>query len=256
MTRFDGDRGPLGPPPIAFRFPDRRGGFRTFRRVLPFVVVIGTLIVLYVLANINQRTRPTVLSGSLDYWLLILGLSGFFIMGGGVVVSLFDGGFARLLFGSSLKAIAISFAQNDRLITFLCVVYLLLLFGLIVYGYRVRRRTTAIYNASPELLAEPLAELLGCGPEAFLLSAPIADKESSGKVMLEESHLFRNVGLTWIGMSHQRQSRIESELAKRLDKVEVRSNPIAGLLLNIASGIGLVMFAWIAFIFAVFLRII
>ena len=61
MTRFDGDRGPLGPPPIAFRFPDRRGGFRTFRRVLPFVVVIGTLIVLYVLANIGKNLYADLL---------------------------------------------------------------------------------------------------------------------------------------------------------------------------------------------------
>lgn len=61
MTRFDGDRGPLGPPPIAFRFPDHRGGFRAFSRALPFIVIIGTLIVLYVLANIGKNLYADLL---------------------------------------------------------------------------------------------------------------------------------------------------------------------------------------------------
>ncbi len=61
MTRFDGDRGPLGPPPIAFRFPDRRDGFRTFRRALPFIVIAVTLIVLYVLANIGKNLYADLL---------------------------------------------------------------------------------------------------------------------------------------------------------------------------------------------------
>ena len=54
MTRFEGDRGPLGPPPVAFRFPDRRGGFKQLGRALPFIIVGVLLIVLYVVANIGK----------------------------------------------------------------------------------------------------------------------------------------------------------------------------------------------------------
>jgi hypothetical protein len=54
VTRFDGDRGPLGPPPIAFRIPDRPAGFRRYSRVLPFIAVAAVLIILYVIANIGK----------------------------------------------------------------------------------------------------------------------------------------------------------------------------------------------------------
>ena len=54
VTRFDGDRGPLGPPPIAFRFPNRRDGFRRAGRALPIVIIIAVLILLYVVANIGK----------------------------------------------------------------------------------------------------------------------------------------------------------------------------------------------------------
>ena len=54
VTHFDGDRGPLGPPPTAFRFPERRAGFRRFGRALPFIAVAAALIVLYVIASIGK----------------------------------------------------------------------------------------------------------------------------------------------------------------------------------------------------------
>ncbi len=54
MTRFDGDRGPLGPPPINFRFPERSGGLRRFGRWLPLAGIIAGLLVLYIVASIGK----------------------------------------------------------------------------------------------------------------------------------------------------------------------------------------------------------
>lgn len=54
MTRFDGDRGPLGPPPVAFNFRDRRGGLQRFGSALPFIIIGATLIVLFVIASIAK----------------------------------------------------------------------------------------------------------------------------------------------------------------------------------------------------------
>ena len=55
MTRFDGDdRGPLGPPPIAFRFPEGRGRIPRIGRALPFIIFGAVLITLFVIANIGK----------------------------------------------------------------------------------------------------------------------------------------------------------------------------------------------------------
>ncbi|MBI5287696.1 MAG: UPF0182 family protein [Chloroflexi bacterium] len=54
MTRCDGDHGPLGPPPTAFRFPERGRGFRRFGRALPFVSILAVLVVLFAIANIGK----------------------------------------------------------------------------------------------------------------------------------------------------------------------------------------------------------
>jgi uncharacterized membrane protein (UPF0182 family) len=54
VTHFDGERGPLGPPPIAFRLPERPDGFGRYSRALPFIAVAATLIILYVIANMGK----------------------------------------------------------------------------------------------------------------------------------------------------------------------------------------------------------
>lgn len=90
MTHFDGERGPLGPPPIAFRIPERAGGFRRYGRALPFIAVAATLIILYVIANIGKDLYADLLwFDSVGYrsvyttrlttrvWLFFAGAGGF-----------------------------------------------------------------------------------------------------------------------------------------------------------------------------------
>jgi hypothetical protein len=61
VTHFDGDHGPLGPPPTAFRLPDRPGGFRRFGRALPFIAAAAALIILFVVASIGKDLYADVL---------------------------------------------------------------------------------------------------------------------------------------------------------------------------------------------------
>ena len=53
MTRYDRDHGPLGPPPVTFRFP-RGGRFRRFSGWWRLGVAIAALIILYILADIGK----------------------------------------------------------------------------------------------------------------------------------------------------------------------------------------------------------
>ena len=52
MTWPEGERGPLGPPPTAFRF--RRRGIPRFGRALPFIVAAAVLIILFVVASVAK----------------------------------------------------------------------------------------------------------------------------------------------------------------------------------------------------------
>jgi len=54
VTRFDGNHGPLGPPPTAFRFPESGRRFNRFGRALPFVTIAAVLVVLYAIANVGK----------------------------------------------------------------------------------------------------------------------------------------------------------------------------------------------------------
>ena len=201
---------------------------------------------LFAMATINYRTRPTVVSGVVDFWLLILGISGFLILGGAVFVSFFDGSFAGMNFRSSPRAMAYSFILNDRLVTAMGIFYLLLLVALFAFGHRTRRRTTAVYNATRELIAMPLGEVLDCPADAIRRGSTISltgeGISSTGMLSIEESRTFGNLRLSWQGISPARQSHFESGLAERLEKLRIPSNPISGLLINLGTAIGFVGF--------------
>ncbi len=49
----NGDRGPLGPPPTAFRFR-KRGDIPRFGRALPFIVAAAALIILFIVASVAK----------------------------------------------------------------------------------------------------------------------------------------------------------------------------------------------------------
>ena len=53
VTVPDGERGPLGPPPTAFRFR-RRTGMPRFGRALPFIIAAAVLIILFVIASTGK----------------------------------------------------------------------------------------------------------------------------------------------------------------------------------------------------------
>ena len=54
MSDFRGDHGPLGPPPIVFRFPQGTDGARQLGRWWRWAVAAGVLIALYVLSNVGK----------------------------------------------------------------------------------------------------------------------------------------------------------------------------------------------------------
>lgn len=93
MTDFRQDRGPLGPPPVVFRLPDRAGGLRRLGGWWRWAALAALLLVLYVAASIGKDIYADVLwFDSVGFrsvyvtrlttrlWLFLAGGSAFFVL--------------------------------------------------------------------------------------------------------------------------------------------------------------------------------
>ena len=61
VTDFRQDRGPLGPPPVVFRLPDRAGGLRRLGGWWRWAALAALLLVLYIAASIGKDIYADVL---------------------------------------------------------------------------------------------------------------------------------------------------------------------------------------------------
>jgi len=126
----------------------------------PLVIGSAVLICLLPLAMymlllgwLNQRRRPSVLSGSWDFTCLLLGLSGFIVLLGPMVLTLLDSAWRNWLFSGRL-------ARTGRADTVLwslsAGMWLLMLSTVILWMYAGRKRTTAVYNIEDTEVEEPI----------------------------------------------------------------------------------------------------
>jgi len=112
------------------------------------------------LALINSRRRPTIMSGPWDFALVLLALSGFILVGGPSILAQFDRFWRFLLyqarFRTFLRALTLEAAQFGIWVWF-CYVFLVL--GGSAFLLWRRRRVTIIYNVLPGVLQHSLGRV-------------------------------------------------------------------------------------------------
>jgi hypothetical protein len=134
---------------------------------LPFILVLCMVgafclaplaIYLLWLAQITRKSRPTILGGAWDYAGLLMGLSGFILFGGALVLSLLQTNFRYWMRGN-FEGLRAAWIQEKVTWIILAGTYLTLVIGCIALTLASRRRTIVLYNINPNAFETTLTEV-------------------------------------------------------------------------------------------------
>jgi hypothetical protein len=113
---------------------------------------------LYTLARITRRDRPTVVSGPWDFAGVVLGLSGFVLFGGGLVLSVLQSNFRYATRGNR-EAFRGAWEREGETWVVFAAAYLALVLGVVVLTLLARRRSLVVYNIDPAAFEATAAEV-------------------------------------------------------------------------------------------------
>jgi hypothetical protein len=111
------------------------------------------------LSHLNRRIPPTLVSGPWDFGGVLLGLAGFLILSGPLLLSLVHSAWRSYLFGN-WAALRATGAREALAGSLMSVGYLIVLATLITFLLRRRRPVTAIYNVMPDRVEETVVGVL------------------------------------------------------------------------------------------------
>lgn len=136
--------------------------------MLPFILAVclcGTFclapLTLYLmwLSRVTKRDHPTPVSGPWDFVGVLFGLSGFIVVGGGLVLFLFQSNFRFWMRGNA-EAFRAAWVQEKVTWTLFVLIYLLVVVGCAVVALLNRRRTLVVYNVEPDAFETVLTDVL------------------------------------------------------------------------------------------------
>jgi hypothetical protein len=228
-----------------------------------------------ILANLNRRSHPVMVSGPWDFSEVLLACSGFLIFGGICVLTGFNERWrAYWLYGNPRMLRSVT---SDFWYFWLSVIglYFLLLLAVSIYLLWRRRLATAIYNIELPTLQDYISltlERLGLDyqqiDQRYFISPPDDSKSdaiqttetpalarppsSAQKLMLELDNfrVVRHVTLHWSATGLLRDE-IEAELARNLGEVRNGPNPVAKWMIILAALLFAVMVATLATILVI-----
>jgi hypothetical protein len=237
---------------------------------LAFVVPIAVYCL--VLAIINRRRHPVIVSGPWDFAGVLFAASGILLVGGpAILTGLYEQWRLSWLLGQTRYLQGIG--ENWSFWISLWLLY----FGVVAGGSALilwrRRGLTSIYNVEPAVFTEVLTQVLdrlglewlNNGPRRLLVRFPeppadtipvLADHAPSypqrtaiaaqrtskstspwAELALEPFPVMHHVTLHWRGQDEPVRPEVESGLAKALAQVRTRQNPVAAWFLCLALGL-------------------
>ncbi len=225
------------------------------------VCLMPLAIYLLYLSYLNGRATPAMVAGAWDFAAVLLGLSGFILLTGPLLISLIDSTWRTYAFGgwASLKGVSRREAQAGSI---MAVGYLILLGTGITTLLRMRRRVTAIYNVAGASVESSLIGILeehgypwrrnhgeleigikkaAEPPEPFARFYP----HETARVRVNAFPSLGNATLKWSGNWHNMRSEIEGALIRILTPHALGRNPVAGWLFTAAMTIMIIMLLWL-----------
>jgi hypothetical protein len=225
------------------------------------VCLMPLAIYLLYLSYLNGRTPPTFVSGPWDLGAVLLGLSGFIILAGPLLITLVDSTWRSYAFGgwANLKGIG---QREARAGSFMAAGYFILLGSAIPLLLRSRRRVTAIYNVASSMVESTLTGVLedlgyswqrARGLIEITMKRPTDPNRPAARLSPFELasvrvDTFQSVGnatLKWSGDWDLVRPEVESLLVKVLPPNASHKSAVAGWLFTAAVAIMIVMLLWL-----------
>ncbi len=216
------------------------------------------------LAHINQRPKPTLVSGPWDFACLLLGLSGFILVGGPVVIGLLNSVWRSYWFGGDFGDLRKVWESNAVSISSIAVGYLLGV-SLLIFAFMLgRRKITLIYNCDSKTLTASF--VAACEARGFncrqvvggieigrgtALSPAEASKRRYGPEGFVQFAVFptvRNATLKWSECDASTRLEIETALVEQLETTATDKNPAGSWLMTTAMTMFFVLVLWMMFL--------
>jgi len=211
------------------------------------------------LSHLNRRTPPTLVSGPWDFGAVLLGLAGFLILSGPLLLALVHSAWRSYLFGN-WAALRATGAREALAGSLMSVGYLIVLATAITYLLCRRRPVTAIYNVMPERVEETLlgvAEDLGYPCRRVTNAVEIGTKKTtepvdpasqyfpatSASVRIDRFPTTLHATLRWGGDYSAIRPELEAVLPAALPP-PVR-NPASGWMMTAALAVMVAMLLWL-----------
>ncbi len=188
------------------------------------------------LAILARRSRPTVVSGTWDFAGLALGLSGFFVFGGGLVLHLLQSNFRYWMRGN-LEAFRGAWASDKTTWILLSAIYLLGVISALSLTLASRRRSLVVYNIEPAEFETTISDVLE------QLNRPV---ERHGNVWVNGIPLFElenfegggTVTLRWVADDRELFREVERLLREAVRSLTADENNAGAWLMACAGGAG------------------
>jgi hypothetical protein len=189
------------------------------------------------LAVITRRERPTVVSGQWDFAGLVLGLSGFILFGGGLVLSLFQSN-VRYWMRGNFESLRAAWGQEKVTWIVLVLLYLLCVVGWIGLTIAARRRSLVVYNVDPAAFEATLTEVFE------QLNRPVerrGDLWVGGEPLFELDRFVagRTVTLRWIAEDRLLFQEVERLVREAVRAITTDDNPSTRWLMSGSAAAGL-----------------
>jgi hypothetical protein len=231
------------------------------------------------LAFLNQRQRPTLMSGPWDFTCVLLGLSGFLLLGGPILLSLFDSTLRSHLYSGNFERIRNAWDANSMIWSAIAASYFALLVCGIVLFLLLRRNVTIVYNvdtsaleatvtAALDALGLPWKRVVGgfyVGGQAQKKAAILDDDTAAEKpappplsprivagqsafLRIDIFPTFQHATLRWRDYDPLLRAEIETELEKSFQQSESPPNAAGGWLMTAAISLFFMMLVWMGFL--------
>lgn len=191
------------------------------------------------LARITRRDHPTPVSGSWDFAGLVLGLSGFIVFGGGLLLTLFQSNFRYWMRGN-MEALRAAWMQEKVTWSLLVCFYLAVVLGGIGLTFLTRRRTLVVYNVEPAVFETTLVEVF----EQLGRSVERHGRRWADDAALCELDTFeggRTVTLRWVSNDQRLFEDVVRHLRAALATQTTDENPASRWLMSGAVGTGTIV---------------